>query len=785
MAATRKRVWRAAFIAATVGVATLAVTTAVYIITPSEAGEGVPVKLSVAWALLGVIWAATGAANNITELRKRRPRNNARELLLRRVIRHDDSFVDRVEELRDMSTALVNARCINCHGYRGTGKSHLLGYLADVINEHRPQEAAHPVPVGFDAAIYFDMADAAGFDQFVQDHCTAAFTQATSWLQFVSLVDDEFGNERVLLVLDNVNLKGLWPSVGRAAYTFLTQRQSDAVVLGSVDPMQLYNLAPTHIPVDPFGHEAVRALVETSRSHVTQGEVDSLYDETGGLAVFLHLILANQPVPHRNEEALEHFLTDQVFPELSPDAVRLLAAIAVLAHIRRIIMVQDLRVYPVGHFRSALNELTVRSLVTAPVVEASGGIRMHDTVRDAAIGALSNQVRDAAQIAVDEFASCDRVNDAAIVSLHCDPDTTELDISLILRTAIDAAVSSRNYALLHTVANGYATNDALMRYMRRDPRGRELMAYAQAAALTGEGRYQAAEAVLLEVGMPSPGWDDTFLFNFRYLLADLTHLQNRYDEAFEMFHDLYLQAAAGERLHDEAKCQWALGHVLRHQCDMPTVALEHFDAATLLARQCGDLGSEVLAVTNAVGLRVYLNDLLPDERGRLHSLERRVTSEPDRASDQVKVWKALSRIEWLDGRQQEARRYLDLSLERALELNDRGVYNIYFEQAEYDRISSQLALAKTGYKRVLTFGEQNYDRNLIANSQLGIVLCEALSCHLDDVSARHRLRADVFRARQIAMDANTSGTVHEANRIARAIETKDARELQSVRLIVF
>lgn len=777
-----RRTLRAAFVVSSIALVILVIVTAVRILTPSDSGAGVPVGLSVLWAVLGSLWAASGIANNLTSIRASRSPRRSRDRLLPPVLLREESLIDRIGEMQQLSSSLVGSRCVNCHGHRGTGKSHLLGHVADVVNGHREDDRTRPAPSGFDAALYFNLTDAVGFDRFVQDACQERFPEAKSWAQLVTAVDTEFGRKRILLMLDNVNLEGLWSAAGKAAYEYLVRRPSDAVVFGSVDPMILHNLEPAFVPVRSFDVEAVRSLARTRRPDLTDADIEALHTRTGGLAMYLKLLLANEALPGSSDEAIARFLQHHVFSELDSHERAAIAHIAVLAHLRRAIAVEELSRYPIANLDSTLDVVASRSLITRSPMDAA--IRMHDIVRDSVVRSLGQQVNEAANAILEVAAAAGRELDGAVVALHCDPAATDVDVMALLRSAIDEAALSRNYALLETISVGCRANAKLLGFLHDRPDGRTLVAFARAAGLAGVGRYAQAEHELLASGV-SPQVDDALRFDFRFLLADLAHLQNRYDEAFEMFNELYQLSADSCQVHNEARCQWALGHVLRHQGKDPQLALHHLTAAESLAHDSGDLGTEVLAATNATGLRVHLEALLPDEADRLKRLEDRVRAHQERPGDLIKVCQARARLAWLAGRRRQAELDIDEALEIALRMNDRLIYNVYFERAEFARLAGEYDRASIDYGRAAAFAEGNQDRNLMANCMLGRALCAASTADREDADALQELRGSVLEARQLAVDADIQATVHEATRIAASIQSADFDMIERTRLIVF
>jgi tetratricopeptide (TPR) repeat protein len=126
---------------------------------------------------------------------------------------------------------------------------------------------------------------------------------------------------------------------------------------------------------------------------------------------------------------------------------------------------------------------------------------------------------------------------------------------------------------------------------------------------------------------------------------------------------------------------------------------------------------------------------------------------------------------------------VDAAIERALELNDRLLYNLYFERAEFQRLTGAPEPAIEDYRAVLEFGSGNRDRNLISQALLGLVLSEMTSGRWLHHGTRDDARAALFRARQIASDADIQLTVQLAEQVTTMLDAQD-RAPDGVRLFL-
>jgi tetratricopeptide (TPR) repeat protein/cytochrome c553 len=741
-------------------------------------------------AVLGGLAAITTVASNVLVLLTAKDARPASSDLVVANLRTDAHFVDRDDEVKALARLLAEHACVSCHGSQGTGKSYLLQYFADVVNGHRRARSGHPETPEIAAAVYFDLADAAGWDQFVAQVCRMTLgDEVYSWQRFVNAMQEVFGDQQVLLILDNLNSQGLWPSIGKAAYAYLVARPDDRLVIGSIDPIAFDNLSPAQLEVVAFGTPAVQEFATARGIKMDLSAALELHQKTLGLPLFLKFILSQPGDLPGNRLAVTNMMEDVLQAEPMRPARRALGFIALLALVERRILTSELRRLPIADVEAQLQRAESRSLVAIASREGSQAIQVHDIVRDNTLRVLADDVSEAARVLFELALDKEREVEACIFGLFADPSAIgEERLEHLLRAVTLGAVSTRNYALLETIHSRIVTSERMIAFVHAEADRRDLFSYGWASALAGLGQYREAEDELLASSVIGvrPGALDNLTdlqVELYYLLADVTHLQNRYDEAAAMFRDLAALSVARGDPRRESLCLRGVAHVLRHQGRDFETALDLFEDALRAANEAGDLRARLHATTGPIGIRVYLDTASDDDMAALRDLEAELATAPNMQSYCCNIWKYRAQVAWCIGRQSEAFLHLTNAIEGALELNDRMLYNLYFDRAEYVRLCGQPDEAARDYRTVLRFGRGNGDRNLIANAQLGLAACDLTLDAWPIFGSAEGARAGVLEARALALKADIQATAEAATNLATLIDKNE--RFAAPRFIVF
>lgn len=675
-------------------------------------------------------------------------------------LREDQPIFDREEQVADLTSKIGRRVVVNCHGPRGSGKSYVLQYLADVVNGHRKPSSGHSWPRSVSAALYFDLSDAVGFGGIESQICRATFGENGTWRQFIGYVERELSGRHALLILDNVNARSLWSPVGKAVNEYLLARQGDTLVVGSIDSLRFdtRNVAEVKIPgldIASFGELAAHEGVALDGDSLVE-----LHTQWGGLPYYAG------PRGTRHAALAER-------AELAPGTRRLAAYAALIAVVRRRIDVRELSRCPIADFDAHL-DAALRERLLTPTADPQL-LTMHDLARDDVLENFDQEIRGAAAMLFERARGRGNDVDAAVFAMFADPariGAERFDSALL--PAIRGAVDSRDYALLESLYEKSRANEPLLEFLASDSARSDLFSLGRASQLAGVGDYEAAELELAETSITSRGHRATLStelqLELRYLQADLGHLLNRYELAALEFAKLAETARSGgyERL--RARCVWAQGHVLRHQGRDLDRAMALFRSAEQLATFLDMVSVKSQSVTNAACVKVFLDAVPEDEEDRLARIEEEVAASHAHSGHMLGIWKAEAQVHWVRGRADRAMAKVEDTIGKATALNDRLLYDLYFERAEFTRLSGEGAAAIDDYARALRFARGNRDRNLIANAMLGLVLADVSTGGWGYHGSKLEALGAAMEARAIASEADIQITMQLAGRVVSRLE---------------
>jgi tetratricopeptide (TPR) repeat protein len=677
----------------------------------------------------------------------------------------DERLINRTAEMRDLVACIDDSRAVGCHGPRGAGKSFLLEHLTDVINGYRSRSVGQSRPKRVAAALYFDLADAVGFPEAQAQICHAVLgNPAATWAEFALSVERAYKRRRVVLILDNVNSEGIWRQLGQAARQYCAIRPQDRLVFGSIDEVVLSNLKVTQVEVLGLDLDATEELAAARGFRLTHEELVTLHRDWEGLPFYVCYQAAQD---------------QRLIPDLPAETRRLVAYAALLAVVVRRINFGELRGSGVADMEKHVQTAVDRGILTRLPEGKSRRYKIHDIYRDAVLRELGPEVKEVALALVDRTYRTGELEHAALLAMFADPEQIEtIPLDHLLEQVIGTAIQSKNYALIGSLHTRASENSDMTRFISRDDARADLFCFARASELAGLGHYEEAEEEILTSTVVRTRWQpgsasSELQANLRFLQADIAHLLNRYDESVFMFEELGEWAAIAGRDGLRARCVWGQGHALRHQGRDFERALQLLDQAAFLAENAGEPFAKAYAVCNANGIKV-LNDAVPDgEEDRLAAIELEVAGSSAQSSCLLEVWKTQAQLAWWRGDRQRASEIVKAATERALELNDRLLYNLYFERAEFQRLTDAPEAAIDGYRAVLEFGTGNRDRNLISQALLGLVLAEIGSGQWLQHGTRDDARASLLRARRVALDADIQLTAQIAEQVTAMLDAED------------
>jgi tetratricopeptide (TPR) repeat protein len=722
--------------------------------------EDPPGFLSFAAKAVGALAAVVGIASGIVALREARDRVPAPIDVRSPKLRSGRMIVDRAEQVAELTEKLEENEIVNCHGPRGAGKSFMLQYLTDVINGHRRPNPDHTWPRHLSAALYFDLADAIGFGGIESQVCRASFGQDGSWGQFISYVNKRHTSP-VLIVLDNVNSPSLWTPVGKAVGEYLLAREHDKLLLGSIECLHLDNQEVEEVDIGGLDVTAFTELVHLEGLPLEEPEIVELHTQWDGLPYYAG--------PRGDRHAA---LAERV--ELATGTRRLAAYAALLAVTVRRIPLAELKRCPIADFDTHLEDAIRERLVEAT---AEGRfLTVHDIAREEALAQFHPEVTEAAAVLFELARQRNEVPNAAVFAMFSAPNQLGSGrFDKVLRPAIRDAVEARDYALLETLHERSRANERVLEFLVEDRERSDLFSFGRAAQLAGLGSYEGAEEELLETSVASIRDDSDVVLSelqleLKYLQIDIAHLLNRYEEAAIGFEELAETARANRDEELRARCIWAQAHVLRHQGRDLKRAQALFEQAEKLGERLNILSVKSLSITGASMIKVFFQSVPDDEEERLENLEQEIATAQSHDGHMLGIWKALAQVDWIRGRRESAMTRVEAAIQKARAANDRLLYDLLFERAEFLRLTGDGSAALQDYGRAFRFGTGNRDRNMTSIALLGLVLADISLGRWEYHSSQLEARGSALHARNIAAEADIQVTKQLAENVVAKLD---------------
>jgi tetratricopeptide (TPR) repeat protein len=745
-------------------------------------------RLSAAASAAGILGGLSAFSSFLVNLRRSGgPKPNRSTLVTPHLI-DDAKLVDRTTEVSELFDGVNRSRVVNCFGDRGAGKSFFLSYVTDIINGFRPRNPGHQKLRGYSAALYYDLADVVGFDEIQSHVCREALGEDGTWKEFIAYVNSAFKHRKVILILDNVNSPELWPAVGRAGYDYLARRPKDKLILGSIDPVGVINLDINHVPIGGLDLAATEELVANTGAALGGCQLAELHRQFEGLPFYIELLAPfGGAQGDESPEGMEAVVEAELMPRLDLQMRTLLAYASLFAVANRRITIGELESCPLPNLDELLER--AKGLLT-PAPEDQRLIGIHDVLRDVVLRAAVPEVTEAAYFLFRRAQARGQDIPAALLAMFADPgEIGEENFDKAIRPVIEDAVRARNYALVAEIYKRANQNQAVVRHIAEDEDRHDLLCYARASQLAGRGEYAKAEDKLLQGSVGARRDNKRSLTGqeaeMRFLLADIAHLQNRYDDAALMFKDLGDWASSSEYLGLHARCEWGRAHVLRHQGRELEKAQVLFESDVELAALGNELFAKAYSVTGATGIKVFAGAVPADEEARLAAIEDEIVATHAHDSYLLEVWKSQAQVAWLRGQRDTAFSIVHDATKKALALNDRLLYNLYFEQAEFLRLIGRPESALSYYGRVLAFGEGNGDRNLIANARLGLVLADISTGPWAHHGSSDHARGSALEARKLSLAADIQATARAAELVVGLLDDGESSAADSLRLILF
>lgn len=212
-------------------------------------------------------------------------------------------------------------------------------------------------------------------------------------------------------------------------------------------------------------------------------------------------------------------------------------------------------------------------------------------------------------------------------------------------------------------------------------------------------------------------------FDYQYMLIDLDHLTNYFEDALIYSNVLYDKAVNNEQ---KAQCRYLYAHCIRHMGTDLDLACEIFEK---LADDISYNNDKIRlrSIYSSASIKMFYNDSNYDYSESFDKIEQIIYSNSKNEVWRPYVNRHKAIYEYKIRRNFEKARNILLKTISLLEVTSLRIkYDIYFELGEIFRISD---LTQDNYDRSLNyylqsldFAKRSGDYNLLSNSEMGIML---------------------------------------------------------------
>lgn len=216
---------------------------------------------------------------------------------------------------------------------------------------------------------------------------------------------------------------------------------------------------------------------------------------------------------------------------------------------------------------------------------------------------------------------------------------------------------------------------------------------------------------------------NTSEFEYQYMLIDLDHLTNYFEDACTYLNILCEKAFTSEQ---KAQCQYLYAHCLRHMGTDLDSACEIFECLANDTSYSNDK-IRLRSIYSAVSIKIFQNNQFHNYSDSFHRIEQIIYSDFKNETwrPYVNRHKAIYKYK-IEKNFEEAKKIL-LNTISLLEVTSLRIkYDIYFELGEIFRISDikpdNYNASLNYYQEASEFSRRSGDYNLFSNSEMGIML---------------------------------------------------------------
>lgn len=660
-----------------------------------------------------------------------------------------DVFTDRQSVVDDIFRMIgAGKQVINIYGKKGIGKSSVLKFLSDGINNILSKANSNK-RYYFDSHLeiinnlhvdYIELSSQTSLRKALSNYYSVNTSSSSA---IVSILNRADYDRKLLLILDNFNNESLFEEIMDFIEMASGLNIDYCIIIGSVKKCPLFKLSQNYhqaLDIRPFDEEDIEQYAANNNIDADKSTIYSIKKMSRGLPIYIKLLL-KQTVNFKGRreyvdmEKYIHLLLLEI-RDIDKNKFDLVVYIALLS-----IIYDSNHGVPIGKIRKFVNvpdiDEVLDEIEDLSLIEHHRGnssARMHDIIRDSIVkNELSNNTNKVREI-IKSFDESEYPKKCFyILLLDKKYENTDEEDTEVIKT-VKEAVENENYFFLLSLGEHFLNIHFLGDYDINDCKDLYLVViWGLIEAYIGVGNYLDAMAVTRKCRtMPSIRSDNKSELHLKLLLtfANLKHLMNKYDEAIEDY-NVILDAIDKYPNYDKYKvvCFWGMAHSQKHIGQNLKIAISNYDDAIKNEGQnmLYKLKSERERVISYFAIsQINKGKILLDELNtKLNALPH------DEYMDiRIGVDRCYVLYEQLvDQLNDKSLTILEGARVSYKKIGKRLEYDTLFEIGEYYRKTGNCKRASQKYLEAMELSVKNKDHNLETMCSLAIILCELLLDH--------------------------------------------------------
>ena len=660
---------------------------------------------------------------------------------------YSDVFTDRESVIEDIFNLMESGKqVINIYGKKGIGKSSILKFLSDGINNIL-SEANRNKKFYFDNHLkliqnlsvnYIELSTQKSLRRALIDYYSI---ETSSLGEIVYELGNNIDKRKLLLIFDNANNESLFEEIMEFIDMALSINFNCCIIIGSIKKCPLYKLSTNYhqiIDIKPFDENDIEQYAVNNNINTDKLTLCNIKNISKGLPIYVKLLLKQTTNYNGYQEYgdMEKYIHSILFEirNIDENKLNLIIYIALLNIIydsNNGVPVEEIyRYFDISNIDEVLDTLEHNYSIIEHHRDNSS-VRMHDIIRDIIVKfELSNNTDKIREI-INSFEEHDYQKKAYyILLLDKKYQSNTYDNNKVIET-IDKAVKNEDYLFLLSFGDFFMNLHFLKDYDINNCKDLYIsIIWGIIEAYIGVGNYPLGMSVIRKCKTtPSVRSDNNSELHLKLLLtfANLKHLMNNYSEAIEDYR-IILDSIDKYPNHENYKsvCYWGIAHSQKHIGKNIKEAIRNYDNAIIHGKDnlIYKLKSERERIISYFAISEIdkgklLLDILNDELNDL--------PEDEYKDIRISVDRCWVLYELLENRlNEESLNALERARISYKKIGKRLEYDTLFEIGECYRKMKNYQKASQKYREAKELSIKNKDHNLETMCSLAIVLCNIL-----------------------------------------------------------